>query len=293
MLNFAWCKSAFYHFRHITEIIIVIYSITVTMGKRKQSSPHKTTEEKRKCLTWNMVEGRLETGSMTLIPDNDPSLLQEISEAERNDRVTEPHRSISQTKSSAVPSFISEQLMGAFDENLKSCLFCFGIRSEPGFKSHEFNAQIGKFTVQLIPHEQWPNLLQNDLPKCPECWLYVNDKKGQCMLYFELTGSEGNGAESETTIDRQLGTMFFFCDTSLPVESLETLQIKRLFQPVLSDFNSETLRAEITVFITPRALKVLNYPSEFKKPQRDECAIQTIMEEFYGISIPSMFEEVS
>ena len=60
------------------------------MGKRKQTVPQKATEEKRQCLTWNMLENQpsSSTGSqifepgLTLIDDDDPRLAQELAEAE-------------------------------------------------------------------------------------------------------------------------------------------------------------------------------------------------------------------
>ena len=61
------------------------------MGKRKQTVPQKATEEKRQCLTWNMLENQpgTSTGSniiepgLTLINDDDPRLVQEFLDAEQ------------------------------------------------------------------------------------------------------------------------------------------------------------------------------------------------------------------
>ena len=113
------------------------------MGKRKKAVPTRVDDEKRRCLTWNMLDGTAggNDGSLSICSDNDPELLQELANSSNS---AQPCSS----KSDDGGNFTRDSYVKTVLESyLDNCLYCVSIQRECNFKKNEWNKEKGREIV--------------------------------------------------------------------------------------------------------------------------------------------------
>lgn len=192
------------------------------MGKRKQTTPTQMREEKRQQLQWNMLDGNNgdassfnSTGSLLIIPDDDPILHQEEEAAifslesnSANNSCTQQSdlKQLNFAKTNFSPNkycpvfskevydfFQSPQSIMLFKQLLEDCILCITIHSSITAKDEEWHFEIGRFSFKLQPHPCFQANTVN-LPGSSLCWLYISHVQGRHMIYFE--DSYGSNNES-------------------------------------------------------------------------------------------------
>lgn len=231
------------------------------MVKRK-GNPQRASEEKRKCMTWSMdtMNAEGQGGSMSIISDDDPSLLQEIQGARSNSSKLK----FSTKESDQQMRRFSEDLMhDMFNIILEECVMYIPIlstrklSSDKNFVNGMFT--LGTFNVQLT-NESFTPPVPLKLPESLEYWLYVHksygidsENKGHNMLYFESNGREEN--EPKENVQR----VFWCAELDLP------LQVREREREMDRKYKNIYCLIDIHVFTSVKLRPVVYNPLHFVK----------------------------
>ncbi|VDI48356.1 Hypothetical predicted protein [Mytilus galloprovincialis] len=139
------------------------------MGKRKKAVPKRADEEKRRCLTWNLLDGA--SGSLSIYSDNDSELLKE--QVEAGVKSSQPSTSSgveSREESSAVNDSYVQSVLNLY---LEKCVHCVTIQQELRIKSNEWCKQIATFSLTISEEKPLFELTDDCFSRTEEFWLYV------------------------------------------------------------------------------------------------------------------------
>ena len=252
--------------------------------------PQKATEEKRKCLTWNMLENQPGVSKiqpdLTLINDDDPRLLEEFEEAEK---LKKQQKQDNITKTSLV-SYANDEIADIFNLHLESCLFYVSVFRKPKLKLGEWSCHLGEFKVTFLPELNVIPVPQDSLPEVGDCWLYVGIHEGKSLLYYEIPdGQETPPQKSKKKkLQEKKQILFWNVDISLSIETMEALKCN-VFQVVIEEYDCKTLTVSLKIIATEASLSVLSFVSEGERPKKQNQAITTLMDQFYGIKPPCKY----
>ena len=260
------------------------------MGKRKQTVPLKATEEKRKCLSWNMLENQPGSSNsqseLTLISDDDPRLKAEFEEAERLKKQSKQNISAR----SCQIAYADDEIAEIFNLHLENCLFRVSVLQKPKLKPGEWSCCLGEFTVTFLPESNVIPLPVGSLPEIEEFWLYVGIHRGKSLLYYEIVEEQEvvpqKSKKKKTPPKKKI--VFWNVDISLPVETMEALKCN-VFQVVVDEYDAKTLTIELKIVASEAALSVLSFVSESERPKKQNRAIATLMDQFYAIKPPCKY----
>lgn len=175
------------------------------MGKRKKSVPTRADEEKRRCLTWNMLDRDSERGSLLICSDND-SVPQHAQELENYGQNSSQHVDEECTLSQDMENLSDVQTV--LHSYLNNCLFCLTVRNKLILKPHEWHKQITSFSVKVTEDRPRFDLTDAFLHKTGEFWLYIGDNDGESFIYME---------EDNMSCD-QKNVKFWCTKTDIPLE---------------------------------------------------------------------------
>ena len=263
------------------------------MGKRKQTAPVKASEEKRKCLSWNMLEDQSGSSAskpgLTLIDDQDPRLLQELEDAEQMRKKSK--QNITPSAGSSQSFYASDDIADIFNLHLENCLFYVSILREPKLKPGEWSCDFGEFQVSFLSEINIIPVPQ-ELPEIGECWLYVGIQDGKSLLYYEIPDEQGQEEMPQKSkkkkIQNKKKILFWNVDISLSVDCMEALKCSA-FQVVIEAYDFKTLTIDLKIIATEVALSNLSFVSEFVRPKKQNEATKTLVGHFYGIQPPCKY----
>ncbi|KAJ8314477.1 hypothetical protein KUTeg_006627 [Tegillarca granosa] len=244
------------------------------MSKRKAKPPQHISEEKRKCLSWNMLEGSAETGSLSILSDNDPELLKEL-----QDSITvNKNKQNNEKESCKNANVLNSDIYELFESYLPECVLYVTISDQLTLKKSEFYFEFGRFQVKFTGEPSVCDL-PDHLPQVPEFWLYVTKSPGNGLLYIEnIGGNDENNPEKN-----QENKIVFWCvSLDLPIQVLEALEQPKMFQVVKGSYNIHTHVVELIIYGTQNLLSTQQIPSEHIRPKNHYKGVQAIMEHFYA-----------
>ncbi|XP_033741910.1 uncharacterized protein LOC117328484 [Pecten maximus] len=174
------------------------------MGKRKQGAPQRASADKRRCLEWNMLDGVNPEGSLIVLDDNDPCILNEAQQVQGST----PETKATETYNPQQPQFSTLQMREMFDANMKYCSYSIRVMSSLPFRETEWHTELGVFSVKLLPMSEAAECLPSGHD---EIWLYVSEVTGKSMLYIEEDENEENLSKTKT--------LNFWCvDIDIPID---------------------------------------------------------------------------
>lgn len=247
------------------------------MGKRKQNAPARSSEEKQRCMTWNMQDLRPDGINFDIVPDNDPSLaLEELLSSQDATEAKENDEEIIDCNPA------ESDVERLFQDNLTHCLFYVSLYDKVNFNDSDWHCELGTFYLQVFPSSQNSLYLKAGLPSCKECWLYVSDKPGKSMLYYEIEANSDGASTSQTTQT----SVYFTVKIDMHLDGLRGLQLKTL-SATIGSLDVHTNRVGITVYGGPGLIKTIRYPSEaFGRKthiQKSQISLSALMEKLYGV----------
>ena len=208
------------------------------MGKRKTSAPRRVNDEKRQFMTWNMIDGATSSGSLSVVSDDDPKLLQEwenstLSEVGQKDHTLDKlsNKETDCCKGVAGTSDILN-LNDTFNTYLEKCVYCITIVDRLRTKPEEWSCEIGRFDICLISDSHCVAVPQSGLPQCSQCWLYVAEGDDKSMLYFELQKEIECVKGVKEKCGDPVSSVFWCVEVHLPLPCLDGLQLKS-FQVIM------------------------------------------------------------
>ena len=263
------------------------------MGKRKQSAPQRATEEKRQCLTWNMLDGGDQSAQVTVIPDNDPSLLAEQQQAHTQLKADQPQTSTSESEN--VVGYKNEDLKDIFDLHIETCLFHLIGFQDLQLKEDEWNFELARFKINFSPGPLFLPLPITGLPDTKTCTLSVSAEGEKSVLSFEKhlgNNHIGNNhhvsskkkGKSKVEVEKEI--QFWLVDIDLPYDCLQALKCKNLFL-VLEHFDKPQMALTFKVIGTETVLSDLGFASEALRPRQHNLSLKTLIAFFYRIAEPS------
>ncbi|CAC5392896.1 unnamed protein product [Mytilus coruscus] len=157
------------------------------MGKRKKAVPKRADEEKRRCLTWNLLDGA--SGSLSICSDNDSQLLKEQIEASAKSCQPSTSSGVqSQEEYSAVNDSYIQSVLNSYLEN---CEHCVTIQQQLRIKSNEWCKQIATFSLTVSEEEPLFELTADCFSRTEEFWLYVGCDGCKSFIYTEENTANG------------------------------------------------------------------------------------------------------
>ncbi|XP_069131636.1 E3 ubiquitin-protein ligase SHPRH-like isoform X2 [Argopecten irradians] len=242
------------------------------MGKRKQGAPQRASEDKRRCLEWNMFDGVSPEpeGSLTVLDDNDPSILNEAQQLQGSSQ-----RKVTDTiNMEQQPEFSTQQTREMFEDNMTYCSYSIQLMSSLPFKENEWHTKLGVFNIELLrkSEECQPNGHK-------EIWLYVSEVAGKSMLYIE----EG---ENEENSSMAVKLNYWCVDINIPINVLAALDMynTKMVVVTIGQFDPATLRFELTIHAREALLYNPKFPSEHVNMKKINILLKLIMSHFYGLS---------
>ncbi|XP_045197702.2 E3 ubiquitin-protein ligase SHPRH-like isoform X2 [Mercenaria mercenaria] len=269
------------------------------MGKRKQSAPQKAGEDKRKCLTWNMMDNA-EANKAPLIEDAvENSVYADVTVTDTN--VSNPEKgkvtdlSVAPGKSSsfdeAGPCYRRDSLLDTYELHKENCLFGIPILSELRIKEGSWKCVLAEFEIRFSPFPVFVPLPTDSLPDVTQFTLHVSDQGEKNLLSYEIfeqgerTPSGKRGVKLRRSSSLR-DVQFWLVDTDLPLECLEALKCKS-FQVVINRFEPRDKCITLKVFGTETVLSRLSCPGEgVRTTKQQNHSLKVLMQHFYGISVP-------
>lgn len=272
------------------------------MGKRKQSVPQKAGEEKRKCMTWNMMDNAA-TNNDLIIDDtienvDNISVSKYISSAQEDKNTT-----LLSVGSSGYSSFAEEpeepryrnsDLLDIYGLHVQNCSFSIPVFSEPQIKPDSWKCVLGNFQLRFSSHPTFVTLPGDDLPDFRQFILHVSDEGEKNILSYEITEvgkctPNGKRKQKKSTI---CDVKFWLVDVDLPLKCLEALRCKSL-QVVIRRYDSLNKCVTMEVVGTETILSRLSCPGEaIRSAKHQNQALKVLMHHFYGISEPGNLNDI-
>lgn len=199
------------------------------MVKRK-GNPQRASEEKRKCMTWNMDtmnatnEGE---GSMSIVSDDDPCLIHELQQSKSQGSIQRHATDTDQQTWQFSQDLMHDMFNILLEESvLYIPILCMRkLSSDKAFVNGMFT--VGTFKVQLTSESFTPPL-PKQLPESLEYWLYIHkshgldkESKGHNMLYFE------SHETNENELKENLQKVFWCAKLDLPSQVREERERER------------------------------------------------------------------
>lgn len=157
------------------------------MGKRKKAVPKRADEEKRRCLTWNLLDGA--SGSLSIYSDNDSELLKEqVGAGVKSSQPSTSSGVESQEESSAVNDSYVQSVLNLY---LEKCVHCVTIQQELRIKSNEWCKQIATFSLTISEEKPLFELTDDCFSRTEEFWLYVGCDGCKSFIYTEEKTANG------------------------------------------------------------------------------------------------------
>ncbi|KAL4232699.1 hypothetical protein ACF0H5_007387 [Mactra antiquata] len=263
------------------------------MGKRKQSAPQKADEDKRKCLTWNMMD--MPNGDNSLINDdvevvnsviNYPVVMETNHSKERKPL---PSESISNEISNIGQCYRRDDLLDIFNLHVENCLFCFPIQSKMNFKDNDWRCTLAKFKLVFSPSPVFVPLPSNTLPDVEQFTLHVSSEGEKNIISYFVptnTGMKNSKTNRKSKVNIEGDVKFWLVDTDIPVPVLEAFKCKSI-SVLIDKFDSKDMSIYLEVIGTKMIISNLNFPSEpIRSTKLINQSVKIIMDYFYGISAP-------
>ncbi|XP_061176865.1 E3 ubiquitin-protein ligase SHPRH-like [Saccostrea echinata] len=253
------------------------------MVKRK-GNPQRASEEKQRCLTWNMdtLGARDQGGSMSIINDDDPCLLHEVQQSGTNSSKEKQRKEPDQH----IYHFSQELMHDMFNLILKECIMYVPVLScrKPEHDGGKY-FEIGTFKIK-ITNESFTPPVPSQLPECREYWLYVHKSHGQDlenrvhnMLYFETCEADEN--EPKEKFQR----LFWCAELDLPLQVLKSLSECKFLQCVGHYDNIEAV-LHVTVFGSERLISRPAFASEPVKSKVTSTVLKNVIGYFFSLKPP-------
>ncbi|XP_060077806.1 E3 ubiquitin-protein ligase SHPRH-like [Ylistrum balloti] len=249
------------------------------MGRRKQGAPQRASAEKRRCLEWNMLEGVNPEGSLVVLDDNDPSILNEAHQVQGS-----PKRNVIEADSTQQSQFSTQQMQDMFEDNLKYCSYSVRVMSSSPFQENEWHTMLGVFSIKLLPCLTRDREVEDCLQSDTEIWLYVSEVESKSMLYFE---KKENDDMSKSRL------LKFWCvEIDIPTEVLAVFDNynTKMAVVIISHYDHTTLRFDLTIHAREALLYKPKFPSEHVRMKKQNILLRIIMSHFYGLT-PRVFDQ--
>lgn len=269
------------------------------MGKRKQSVPQKAGEEKRKCMTWNMMDNA--ASNKDLIIDDTIENVGNISVSKHTSSSQEDkNTSLLSVGSSGYSSFAEEpegpsyrnsDLLDIYGLHVQNCSFSIPVFSEPQIKPDSWKCVLGNFQLRFSPHPTFVSLPTDDFPDVRQFILHVSNEGDKNILSYEIIEMgkctpSGKRKQKKSTI---CDVKFWLVDVDLPLKCLEALKCKSL-QVVIRGYDCLDKCVTMGVVGTESILSKLSCPGEaIRSAKQQNQALKVLMHYFYGISEPGKF----
>ncbi|XP_052087534.1 E3 ubiquitin-protein ligase SHPRH-like [Mytilus californianus] len=238
------------------------------MGKRKKAVPKRADEEKRRCMTWNLLDGA--SGSLSICSDNDSQLLKEQIEARA--KSCQPSTSSGVQSQEEYSAVNDSYVQSVLNENLENCVHCVTIQQQLRIKSNEWCKQIATFSLTISEEKPLFELTDDCLSRTEEFWLYVGCDGCESFIYTE-----------ENTANGLKKCKFWCISCSLPSEVLGAFAADKIFQLVLERYDQNHQSLDIVVYLRQAALVNMKFACEPLKMKKHSLAVQSIIGHFFGI----------
>jgi hypothetical protein len=268
------------------------------MGKRKQRPPQKATEEKRKCLSWNMLDNAENTHDL-VIDDIDENAENGTVSNKRSSILTEKEKNNTDFPTvieggacfdTTGTSYRSADLFEIYELHADNCLFSIPVYTELCTKKGAWKCELAEFQIQFSPHPIFVPLPTEKLPDITEFSLFVS-KDGEKNIFScetnrfkrELFGRKKvrNKRKADVT-----DVKFWFVDSDLPLVCFEALDCKS-FQVVIDKFECKNKTVTLKIYGTEALLLRLSCPGEaVRMAKKQNHSLITLMQHFYGITTP-------
>ncbi|XP_071112627.1 E3 ubiquitin-protein ligase SHPRH-like isoform X1 [Haliotis cracherodii] len=260
------------------------------MSKRKGNIPQKVDEEKRKCLSWNMMDGVEDPqGSSAIFGDGQSEILPQYSFEDGLPDIAQ-EITLGNEEVCVKDSFSYTEHLFYF--HLDYCSFFVSIMDRLHTKDGNWSCEIGRFELQVEPEPSSFSLVKGFLPQCEECWLYVADPGHRNMLYFELDDNDENLNSNGLAKRNKKYPQFWFASVSLPTVCLKALQVKA-YQMVRGKFDPASKVLEVIIYAKETVLMKPQFPSENIRPNKITRATTVLMGHFYGFEPDFNFDGLS
>ncbi|XP_077977892.1 E3 ubiquitin-protein ligase SHPRH-like [Glandiceps talaboti] len=263
------------------------------MPRKRKGVPQRVDEDKRQCLSWNMLEDINATTTQSEETLNHlPQVKPVISLAETIDNSNHPSE-IDQSICSIqnVENTISQS---EYNNIWEAADYSITVHNSLKVKSCDWSCKLGTFTVQLSQYlanndkgEEWtaPEQLPND----DKLSLFINKGNNLHHLIYDCYGNNEN-MSGVTSINMY---KCFKIDIKIPkLQYLDDLEILhqyasgRLLRVVKNQYYHVTAEMTFDLYLLKSVLSKLKYPSQPGNPgKRQYSCLQGLMQWFYGIPI--------
>ena len=240
------------------------------MGKRK-GVPKRADEEKRQCMTWNMLDSNAQP-TLHILSNEDTKASQEVRSEE--EASTSQHK-LSPVSSDFYPNDPHTVCSKDLAKLIDFCDFYLSVYGKLQGDSTRWHSELGRFTLQL---DQTRGQYPIQLPESEQFWFYVSEENTASFVYFELEENDENNIP--ITVATQ--PFHYKARTALPYGCLEGLCLKH-FQLVSTGYDPDRGEMGIAVYILESLLTKPQFPSEGVRLRKNNCSLQRIMKYFYGI----------
>lgn len=265
------------------------------MGKRKQQAPRRASEDKRKCLSWNMMDNA-SNNEGDLINDKIDVIDLTTTSDEATKTVCETHvnarKSVRENNGNLC--FGKDELLDIFNLHVENCLFSFPIYSTLELKDNGWKCILAEFSLNFSPSPVFVPLPSNSLPEIRQFTLHVSSEGEKNVLCYHVQDSTSvknskKGGKSKGNISGDV--KFWLVDTNIPVHVLEAFKWKKLVVAI-DRFNSSNMSIHLKVIGTESFISHLSYPSEAIRPiSHVKQSMKHLMEYFFGISAPGKYAQ--
>ena len=210
------------------------------MSKRKSAAPRRADEQKRQCLSWNMMDAGAASlvapgnSEQTMTQDQQVALLPAMANASPGGS-TSTTSDVCHTEAAGSPMQLQDFL--------SSCQFFLPIVCPSSVEAtHEWTCQLGTFDVRL--HSRDACSMTDVLENVSEFWLYVSHLLGKSMLYFELPENR----ELWEVLGVSSSVIYFAADIEFPYGCLEALRTK-VFKLKISKYDHDSKLIQVMIII--------------------------------------------